>query len=69
MARIVKVKHFGKRAKKIEYLKLKLRQKLWKYSLLCNICLATYIYNPEILTTIHDKVAPMVESLINKLPL
>jgi len=74
MARINFVRLGHKRKKKLRHFNIKLRQYAFRLSLLINLGL-TYIYADEHghLTNIYriynKQVAPVLESLINQLPL
>jgi len=76
MAKIIRRTKFFRRKKKWEHFKLKMRKTALRCSILTNICMGTHIYDPNItkeltnkVIEIYSKVAPMVESLINQLPL
>lgn len=75
MAKIVRTKFF-KRQKKWEHFKIRSRSFILKVSILSNIYMSLHIYDPQItkiltnnIIEIYTKVAPIMESLINKLPL
>lgn len=76
MAKLIKRSNFFKRKKKWEHFKLKVNRILLKVSLLLNIYFIFQLYFPKIvlkltnnIRDIYLKVAPIVESLINQLPL
>lgn len=68
MAKIIKIDKFTQRKKKWEHFKLKIRSTVLKLSILMNFICLIYI-KPEWLTNIIDKLTPILESLITKLPL
>jgi len=58
------------RNKRMQHLKLRFRSTIFKASILINLILSIYIAHMHgYLTNIYVKVAPILESLINKLPL
>lgn len=76
MAKLIRRSNFFQRKKKFEHFKLKMRKHILRASIILNICLGTYIYDPNIIQEltnkyeiVYSKVAPIVESLINQLPL
>ena len=76
MAKLVRRSNFFKRKKKWEHFKNKTKNTILRMSVLINGCLAMYIYDPTIIVRltnnyeyIYQKVALIVESLINQLPL
>ena len=76
MAKVIRRSNFFRRKKKWEHFKLKVRKYLLNLSILINIGMGLHIYDPNItqeltnkVIEIYSKVAPMVESLINQLPL
>lgn len=74
MAKINFVRLGHKRKKKMRHFKIKMRQYSFRLSLLINLGLL-YIYVDEhghltnIIETYNKHVAPLVESIINQLPL
>lgn len=76
MAQLVKRNNFFKRKKKLEHFKLKCKSFVFKCSVFTNIALGVHIYDPNIIKEltnkfidVYFKVAPIMESLFNKLPL
>lgn len=74
MAQLKFVRKFTDRRKKMAYVKMKARQYIFKLSLTTNLVIALlyaekYGYLTNIKQIYLEKVAPILESLINNLPL
>jgi len=69
MAQILRA---SKTKKRWKHLRMRLRNGIFRISIVFNVLLGIYIYEPDIankLTDIIERVAPLLESLIQQLPL
>jgi hypothetical protein len=70
MAKIISVDRRSKRRKKWEHFKINIRLYAFRLSLLINILFVLYVANEQgLLTNIIKMVSPIMEAIINKLPL
>lgn len=70
MAKLIRITSFHKRKKKWEHFKLRFRIFLFRMSVLLNLaCLIYFLDQDGKLTNIYMMVNPILEAIINKLPL
>lgn len=58
MARFIPVKSFSKRRKRWRYIKLRATKKILRASLILNLLMGAYIYDP----TIHVQIVQWIQS-------